>query len=269
MSGDIDSVDRLNHLNDKWDLNLSIIIPLKDEGQNVNPLRDEVDAAMGPWPYTWECVWVDDGSTDNTLCEIQRINQEDNRHQYVALSQNYGQSAALHAGFCHARGDILVTLDGDGQNDPKDIPNLVEFLRDGNYDMVNGVRRKRQDNFIRKVSSRIANGFRNWLTHENITDVGCSLRAFRHECVQDITPFRGCHRFLPTLIRICGYSKIAEIAVSHRPRKYGQTSYGISNRLWVGLMDTLAVRWMQNRVVFGEIKSKSPPIRSESKDTGP
>ena len=259
---DTGNVNHLKHMKYDWDLDLSLIIPLKDEDRNVAPLRAEVDAALGLTPYTWECIWIDDGSADNTLSEIQRIHGEDGRHQYIALSKNYGQSAALHAGFCRARGTILVTLDGDGQNDPRDIPYLVEFLKDGNYDMVNGVRSKRQDNAIRKVSSRIANGFRNWLTRESITDVGCSLRAFRHECIQDIMPFRGYHRFLPTLIRIRGYANIAEISVNHRPRKFGQTSYGISNRLWVGIMDTLAVRWMQDRVVSVAIKAESPPARS-------
>jgi glycosyltransferase involved in cell wall biosynthesis len=247
---------------DKWDLDLSIIVPLKDEGRNIQRLRNEIDAAAGEVPHSWECVWVDDGSSDNTLSELQKINREDHHHHYVALSKNYGQSAALHAGFSHARGDILVTLDGDGQNDPNDIPKLVHLLEEGNYDLVNGVRRKRQDTFTRKASSRIANGFRNWLTQENITDVGCSLRAFHHECIQEITPFRGYHRFLPTLIRISGYSKIAEIPVNHRPRKYGRTSYGVSNRLWVGIMDALVVRWMQKRVVFAEIKSRSTTKRT-------
>ena len=256
-------MDGFRDKNDIWDLDLSIIIPLKDEDQNVNPLREEIDAVMQPSPYSWECIWIDDGSEDNTLLEIQRFNKEDSHHQYIALSRNFGQSPALYAGFCGARGNILVTLDGDGQNDPRDIPGLVAFLEKDGYDLVNGVRRKRKDNFIRKASSRIANGFRNWLTHEHITDVGCSLRAFRHVCVQRVTPFRGFHRFLPTLIRICGYSKIAEMPVSHRPRKYGLTSYGIHNRLWVGIVDTLAVRWMQKRVVFAEIKLKSSPEERE------
>jgi hypothetical protein len=113
------------------------------------------------------------------------------------------------------------------------------------------------DSFTRKISSRIANGFRNWLTHENITDVGCSLRVFRHECIQHITPFKGFHRFLPTLIRIGGYTRISQIPVNHRSRKYGQTNYGIHNRLWVGIMDTLAVRWLQSRAVFAKVKSTS------------
>ena len=207
--------------------------------------------------YSWECLWIDDGSTDNTLGVIQQINRQDHHHQYVALSRNYGQSAALYTGFSIARGIFLATLDGDGQNDPGDLPKLIEHLYKENCDMVNGVRCNRKDAFIRKISSHIANAFRNWLTHEKITDVGCSLRVFRHECVQHITPFNGFHRFLPTLIRIAGYTKISQMPVNHRPRKYGQTSYGIHNRLWIGLMDAFAVRWMQKRMIITKIESTS------------
>ena len=240
-----------------WDLDLSIVIPLKNEGQSVLSLKNEIDGVMKQLPYSWECLWIDDGSTDNTLNEIQRFHQQDPRHQYVALACNCGQSAALHAGFSYARGEIIVTLDGDGQNDPGDFPGLIERLFKENCDMINGVRSNRMDSFTRKISSRIANGFRNWLTHENITDVGCSLRVFRHECIQHITPFKGFHRFLPTLIRIGGYTRISQIPVNHRSRKYGQTNYGIHNRLWVGIMDTLAVRWLQSRAVFAKVKSTS------------
>ena len=241
----------------RHNLDLSIVIPLKNEAENVLPLRDEINTVMRQLPYSWECIWIDDGSTDDTLDKIQEFNQDDEHHQYVALSQNCGQSAALYAGFCNARGSILATLDGDGQNDPQDIPRLVELLQKENCDIVNGVRRNRKDSLLRKWSSRIANGYRNWLTHEAVTDVGCSLRVFRRDCIRYLMPFNGFHRFLPTLIRIFGYPKVAEIPVNHRPRKFGQTSYGIHNRLWIGIMDTFAVRWMQKRVVVPGIKSTS------------
>jgi glycosyltransferase involved in cell wall biosynthesis len=257
LKGNDNQLNGIKNKNHPWDLDLSIIIPLKDESRSVTPLKNEIDTVMQQLPYSWECLWVDDGSTDNTSSQIKQFNQEHTDHQYVVLSNNYGQSAALYAGFAMARGNILVTLDGDGQNDPADIPNLVEHLYQKNCDMVNGVRRNRRDAFLRRTSSRIANGFRNWLTHDNITDVGCSLRVFRHECVQHITPFKGYHRFLPTLIRIAGYTKIVQMPVNHRPREFGQTSYGIHNRLWVGLADTFAVRWMQNRAISVEIKSTS------------
>jgi dolichol-phosphate mannosyltransferase len=241
----------------QWDLDLSIIIPVKDEAENIAELAEELEASMALVSCSWECIWVDDGSTDSTLLELIMLSRRQPRHEYIALSGNYGQAAALYTGFCHARGRLLGTMDGDGQNDPKDLPILVNRLLQGGLDMVNGIRQQRKDTFVRKISSRIANGFRNRVTGENVTDVGCSLRVFRHSCVRDIPPFKGMHRFLPTLIRIYGCSKIVEVPVRHRPRKHGNTKYGIHNRLWVGLMDTLAVRWMQTRMVYAEVKSGS------------
>jgi len=239
------------------DLDLSIIIPVKDEEKNIAGLAKEVGMVMDAAPWSWECLWLDDGSTDNTLSELQQINAEDPHHQFIALSYNYGQSAALYTGFGCARGEILVTLDGDGQNDPSDIPALIKRLLEDDADMVNGFRQKRRDTFIRKVSSRIGNAFRNWVTKEQVQDVGCSLRVFRHRCVENIPVFKGMHRFLPTLVRIGGCSTILEMPVNHRPREYGHTKYGIHNRLWIGLMDTLAVRWMQTRMVYPEVKTSS------------
>jgi dolichol-phosphate mannosyltransferase len=233
---------------------ISVIVPVKDEEENISILAGEIDAAMAKLNFSWECLWVDDGSTDDTLVKIKEIGKTNPRHRYLSLERNFGQSAAMAAGFKYAHGPILVTLDGDGQNDPADIPMLVNRLISERADMVNGRRKKREDSMIRKLSSRIGNGFRNWATGENVRDVGCSLRAFRRPCVEDVTVFKGMHRFLPTLVRIAGYGRIIEIPVNHRPRERGKTKYGIGNRLWVGLADTLAVRWMQARMVFPKIK---------------
>jgi glycosyltransferase involved in cell wall biosynthesis len=242
---------------ESWDVELSIIIPVKDEEDNIAGLAEEINVSMISVNYTWECLWVDDGSTDRTLSVLEKLNKKDNRHHYISLSKNFGQSAALYAGFNFSRGRLLATLDGDGQNDPEDLPKLVSCLIEEDVDMVNGVRQKRKDSFIRKMSSRIGNGFRNWLTGENVTDVGCSIRVFKHTCAENISPFKGMHRFLPTLVRIGGCANIIEIPVNHRPRKHGDTKYGIGNRLWVGIADTLAVRWMQSRMVFASIKNTS------------
>ena len=152
-------------------------------------------------------------------------------------------------------GDILATLDGDGQNDPADIPHLIEKLQKHDGDMVNGVRQKRYGPFVRKISSRIANNFRDWVTGDRVTDVGCSVRVFKLECVKRIPVFKGMHRFLPTLVRMQGYTHIMESPVNHRPRVRGKTKYGIQNRLWVGLTDLAAVKWMQSRLVFPETQS--------------
>ncbi len=240
-----------------WDLELSIIIPVKDEEENIDRLAGEICAAMAPVAYAWECIWVDDGSTDATLSELAKLNNQDPRHQFIALTRNFGQSAALHVGFDCARGRLLGTLDGDGQNDPRDLPAAVAHLIETGADMVTGVRQERQDTLVRKISSRIGNGFRNWLTGENIADVGCSLRVFKHACTRNILSFKGMHRFLPTLIRIGGFSHVVEMPVNHRPRKFGKTKYGINNRMWVGIMDTLAVRWMQSRVLSADIEYAS------------
>jgi glycosyltransferase involved in cell wall biosynthesis len=236
-------------------IDVSVIIPVKDEVENVSILADEVSEAMANAAYAWECLWVDDGSTDDTVLELKKICGKSPHHRFISLDRNYGQSAAMATGFRHASGRIFVTLDGDGQNDPKDIPMLVNTLLNKKAHMVNGWRKNRADTLVRKISSRIGNGFRNKLTGDNIRDVGCSIRAFQRDCVENITVFKGMHRFLPTLARMGGASIILEVPVNHRPRQRGVTKYGISNRLWVGLADTLAVRWMQSRLVFPKVKN--------------
>jgi len=236
---------------------ISIVIPVKDEEQNVPLLALEIEKVMAAGLWSWECLWIDDGSTDRTLAALERVSRRDPHHGFVSLDGNFGQAAALFTGFLHAQGKIIATLDGDGQNDPADIPVLVTRLIEENADMVNGWRRKRKDNSVRRISSKIANGFRNWITKEDIQDVGCSIRVFRRECVEHIPLFRGMHRFLPTLIRMAGFKRIQEVPVGHRPRVMGQTKYGIHDRLWVGILDTLGVRWLQGRAVKPRIKSST------------
>lgn len=245
------------------DPEVSIVVPVKDEEENVAVLAKEIDVSMDRVGYGWECVWIDDGSTDSTGKELMKLHEGNPRHRFIVLSRNFGQSAALSVGFQNARGDIIATLDGDGQNDPNDIPRLIEMLREHDADMVNGVRRKRHDSFVRKVSSKIANGFRNMVTGDRVVDVGCSVRVFRSVCARRIPVFKGMHRFFPTLVRIQGFSRIMEAPVNHRPRMCGTTKYGIQNRLWVGLADLGAVKWMQKRLVFPEIRILSDVTRDE------
>lgn len=245
---------------------LSIIIPVKDEGENIDILGNEINMAMENVTLPWECIWIDDGSTDTTVGELKKLSACDARHRLVILARNFGQSAALSVGFQNATGDILVTLDGDGQNDPADIPRLIEKLQKHGADMVNGVRQKRHDSFVRKISSRIANNFRDWVTGDSVTDVGCSVRVFKRECVKGIPVFKGMHRFLPTLVRMQGYTHIMESLVNHRPRVRGKTKYGIQNRLWVGLADLAAVKWMQSRLVFPEVQSMTSTTHREGEE---
>lgn len=235
---------------------LSVVVPVYNEEGAVAALADEVERALAPLGPTWECIWVDDGSTDRTAAVLaERLPGK--AHRLLELQRNSGQSAALMAGFRAARGSVIATLDGDGQNNPADLVGMLQRLRVGDVDAVNGVRARRRDTWVRKVSSRLANAFRNGLTGEKVTDVGCAIRVFRRECTDFLPVFKGMHRFLPTLFRLQGF-KITEIPVSHRPRETGRTKYGINNRLWVGIVDTLAVCWMQRRVAVPRVKRELP-----------
>lgn len=224
---------------------VSVVIPIFDEEENLDPLHAEVSAALEKLPPA-EIVLVDDGSRDGSLARMRALALRDARVRVVSLDGNHGQSAALDAGFRAARGGIVVTLDADLQNDPADIPRLVSLL--DRADCVNGVRAERHDGVVRRLSSRIGNGFRNWVTGEQVADVGCSLRAMRSSYLRRVKLYRGMHRFLPTLLRIEG-ARLLEVPVSHRPRHAGRSKYGIGNRLFVGFVDVLAVRWMQSRAL--------------------
>ncbi|HET6348209.1 MAG TPA: glycosyltransferase family 2 protein [Candidatus Krumholzibacteria bacterium] len=238
-------------------MELSIIIPARDEVESVSRLAGEIDTAFADASFAWECIWVDDGSRDGTLESLKALHSAaPERHQYVSLAQSCGQSAALSVGIEHARGRIVGTLDADLQNDPAELPRLMHMLEPGKADMVTGVRAGRRDDFVRRASSRIANSFRNAITGDRIQDVGCSLRVFYRRCVIDVPVFNGMHRFLPTLVRMNGY-RVVEVPVGHRARRYGRTKYGVNNRLWRGIADCLAVRWMKARAVQPVITSTS------------
>ncbi len=246
-------------------VDLSIVIPVKNEEGNILHLGKEIAETLDPHPWIWECYWIDDGSDDQSLDALCELNRIDARHQYISFEKNSGQSAALWAGFQQCRGKIIVTLDGDGQNDPSDIYRLIDKLETEQVDMVNGYRETRKDNFLRKLSSKVANIFRNWITGNTCRDVGCSLRAFRSECVRHLPMFRGMHRFLPTLIAMQGY-RLTEICVSHRPRLTGKSKYSINNRLWIGIIDMLGVLWIKSRLIRYKINNQSrqeEPIKTE------
>jgi len=215
-----------------------------EERDNLEPLHQELRAALAGVTGGVEFVYVDDGSRDGSAEALADLAKGDERVRVLRFEHNSGQSAAFAAGFEAARGEIVATLDADLQNDPADLPRLLAGL--DRADVVNGVRVGRQDGLVRKLSSRVGNGFRNWMTEESVSDVGCSLRVMRASYLKRVKLYRGMHRFLPTLLRMEG-ARVIELPVSHRPRRHGHSKYGIANRLFVGLADVFAVRWMQKR----------------------
>jgi dolichol-phosphate mannosyltransferase len=237
---------------------ISLVIPVYNEEPNLPPLAGEIRRTMQALGRPYEVLLVDDGSTDGSLATMIRLASQDPAVRVIRQARNAGQSAALDAGFRHARGAIVVTLDADLQNDPADIPLLLARLAgsDGSgasagsaesaCDVVCGVRMGRRDSWVRRLSSRIANAVRNRLTHESVADVGCTLRACRAEYLRRIPAWKGMHRFLPTLLRMEG-ARIAEVGVSHRPRRFGKPKYNIRNRIWRASADLLGVRWLQSR----------------------
>jgi len=231
------------------------VVPLHDEQDSLEPLHRELDAALAGVAGGVELIFVDDGSRDESRARLRGLAAKDPRVRVLALDRNHGQSAALDAGFRAARGAVVVMLDADGQNDPADIPRLLAALDAA--DVVNGVRVGRRDDWLRRVSSRIANGFRNTLTQESVTDVGCSLRAMRAEPLRRVRLWRGAHRFLPTLLRLEG-ARVVELPVAHRPRRHGRSKYGVLDRLFAGLADVFAVRWLQSRALRYEAREEAP-----------
>jgi glycosyltransferase involved in cell wall biosynthesis len=232
---------------------ISLVIPVYNEEENLPVLHGEIRQAMEGMGRPYEVIYVDDGSTDGSPAVLGGLAGQDRRVRVLRQRRNSGQSAALDAGFRFARGEIVVTLDADLQNDPADIPRLLERI--GDHDVVSGVRTRRQDTWVRKISSRIANGIRNKVTHESVTDVGCTLRAARAEYLRRIHVFNGMHRFLPTLLRMEG-ARVTEVPVNHRPRLHGQPKYNIRNRIWRALMDLFGVRWLQTRWVDRRISEE-------------
>ena len=240
---------------------LSVVVPLYNEEENLPILVGEIEGAIAPLGLRHELIFVDDGSTDGSLAALEALAGSRPALRILRHRKNAGQSAALAAGFRAARGAIVVTLDADLQNDPADIPRLLAKLDEG-YDAVSGVRRNRRDTWTRRVSSKIANGVRNWATDESVTDVGCSLKAYRRPFLEHLPMFTGMHRFLPTLVRWNG-ARLAEIDVNHRPRLHGVAKYGIGNRLFRALADLMAVRWMRKRwISAGNVDEPGDPPRS-------
>jgi glycosyltransferase involved in cell wall biosynthesis len=224
---------------------LSLVIPVYNEEDNLERLHAEIAGAMKGVSDDYEVVVTDDASRDRSWEILKEIAARDPRWRVQRFAANCGETAASSAGMKAASGDLLFTLDADLQNDPRDIPKFLEALKSA--DCVCGSRvHERADNWLRRVSSRVANWVRNKLSDEDITDAGCTYRAFKKECLREVKFFRGAHRFLPTLFRMDGYT-VVEIPITPRERFAGESKYGVWNRLFKSFADLLAVRWMKSR----------------------
>jgi len=235
---------------------ISVVIPCYNEQGNIIPLATSISDALEPLKIEFEIIITDDCSKDDSWKVLQKLAAENPRVCVQRLAKNSGQSAALWAGIKAARGKYIGTLDADLQNDPRDLPKFLEAIK--NSDCVCGSRiakRREGDNFIRQISSKIANGVRNWITHETVTDSGCCYRVFKRECTANLKFFKGMHRFFPTLFKIEGFT-VTEIPVNHQHRLTGVSNYGVWNRLFASSYDLFAVRWMQKRMFRFSVRER-------------
>ena len=234
---------------------VTVVIPVYDEQESLAALIDEIGAAFGDTPF--EVVAVDDGSTDGSWKLLEQISAIYPWLRAVRLEQNAGQSAALVAGYEAARGDVVVTLDADGQNDPADaIPLVLRLRSDPELAAVVGVRRGRRDSSWKRMQSLIANRIRDWITGDSVQDTGCGLKVIRRAALLALPRFDGMHRFLPTLLRMQG-ARVAEADVSHRSRRFGHSKYGMWNRAVRGFRDALGVRWLSRRPLRYTVSDRS------------
>jgi dolichol-phosphate mannosyltransferase len=248
------------------DVELSVVVPMFNEVDNVPLLWEEIDAVLAKLGRPTEIIFVDDGSTDGSAAAVHALMARDPRVRLVSFKVNAGLSAAFNAGYAAARGQIVVTMDADLQNDPRDVELLLPAI-EGGADAAVGVRSRRRDRWRKRMSSRIANAIRNRLTGDRVTDSACSLRAMRRECLTAIPPYSGMHRFVPTLLRIAGY-RVVEVPVHHRPRTLGRSKFGIWNRALPAFIDLLAVRWMMRRIVRRDAREVGPGGRPSESGEG-
>ena len=244
---------------------VSIVVPAYNEQDNLRPLRAAIKEALDG-KIDYEVIFVDDGSRDRTREVAREIAAEDARFRLVALARNSGETAAGWAGMKEARGELVCVMDADLQNDPRDLPRMIEKIGEltgepgepRRWDVVCGWRKRRGDGdgIVRRVSSRIANWVRNALSNENIHDSGCTYRLFRRDCIEGLQLYTGMHRFLPTLFKAQGF-KVTELEVANHPRRFGTSKYGVWNRVFRAFYDLLAVRWMLKRWIRLEVGERT------------
>jgi dolichol-phosphate mannosyltransferase len=236
---------------------LSICVPVYNEEENIPLLHKAIIDVVDEHHISTEILLVDDGSKDGSWKAIEALVSRDPRVRGLKFKFNCGETAASDAGLRHARGQYVMTMDADLQNDPKDIPAFIKAFEDPSVDCVCGTRvatRSQGDKFIRVASSRTANWVRNKLSDENISDAGCTYRCFKRECVNKLKLYRGLHRFIPTLLKMEGY-KVVEIPVTNNPRLHGESKYGVWNRLFKSFRDLLAIRWMKSRILGYQVET--------------
>jgi dolichol-phosphate mannosyltransferase len=231
-------------------LEYSIVIPIKDEAENILATVNEIEPVMLSTGKQWELIFVDDGSTDGSLEIIKKLCAEKPFLRLIAFTRNFGQSSAFKAGFDAAQGHFVITCDGDLQNDPKDIPCLIKEIH--NCDLVVGWRKERKDPWKKRVISKISNRIRSKLCQDGVHDTGCSLKIYRASALKKIKMYHGMHRFLPALFLIEGF-KVKEVVVNHRERTKGKTKYRFFNRFLGPIVDMLVVKWMRDRHLKHEI----------------
>jgi len=230
---------------------ISIVVPVYNEEEGVERLHRTVVETMRGRESRYELILVDDGSTDGSAEKLDRIAAGDERVRVLHFERNCGQTSAISAGLKEARGRYVALIDADLQTDPADIFTLLPYM--DRYDFANGTRARRRDSLVKRVSSRIANGFRNWITRDSIADTGCPMKLFKREVALSFHLYEGFHRFLPTLARMNGFS-VVEVPVSHRRREQGESKYGVFNRLFVSLMDAFVIGWLRRRVIHYKIR---------------
>jgi dolichol-phosphate mannosyltransferase len=229
--------------------NVSVVVPLYNEEQSVAILQRELADALTGLDY--EIIFVDDGSQDQTVARI----AADPRTRVLRFEKNAGQSAAIFAGLQAVRSQVAVLIDGDLQNDPADISRLLAEISRG-ADLVCGYRAQRKDTLLKRITSRVANFIRSRFTRDGVRDTGCTLKAMRRDCIGALLPFKGMHRFIPALVKGAGY-RLVEVPVNHRPRRFGQSKYGLGNRALRATMDMFGVRWLLSRRLNYKLREPS------------
>jgi len=222
---------------------ISVIIPFYNEEDNIEPLYEQLTNTLKDLKREYKIIFVDDGSTDNSFRNMLKVKEKDENVRILKFRKNFGQTAALKAGFDHADGDITISMDGDLQNDPADIPRFLEKIETEDYDVVCGWRADRKDTFSKKITSRFANLLRKLTTDSLIHDSGCTFRAYRNLCVKNLDLYGETHRYIPAMLSWKGY-RIGEVKVKHHPRKYGKTKYGLQ-RLAKGFLDLIVISFWQ------------------------